>query len=279
MDAEAWRGAVGDVWAAEWALTDRSFAGLTPHLDAAIRAAAPGAGATVMDVGCGAGATSLALAAARADLRVVGTDLSETLVAVARERASGQPNLSFRTGDSSALAAVLKPDMLISRHGVMFFADPAAAFGALAAAVPHGGRFVFSCFAARADNLWAVEPVAAIGGADAPPPPMAPGPFAFADPAPVAALLAASGWEAPAPARIDFAYVAGAGDDPVDHAVRFFTRIGPAAARLNALPPADRPAARAALAAVCERHRAGETVAFPAAAWIWSATRSEGTAS
>lgn len=50
--------------------------------------------------------------------------------------------------------------------------------------------------------------------------------------------------------------------------------IGPAAARVRELGGA----ACIPLAAACERRRSGETVAFPAAAWIWSAIRSEGTA-
>ena len=39
--ATDWTGRVGRTWAAEWQRTDRSFAKLSPHLDAAIRTAAP----------------------------------------------------------------------------------------------------------------------------------------------------------------------------------------------------------------------------------------------
>ena len=74
MDADAWRGSVGDVWSEEWRRTDRSFAGLARYLDATILAAAPAEG-TAMDIGCGAGATSLALAEPRPDLTIVGTDI------------------------------------------------------------------------------------------------------------------------------------------------------------------------------------------------------------
>ena len=176
-----------------------------------------------------------------------------------------------------ALAAQIAPAMLVSRHGVMFFDDPETAFAKLAASVAPGTPFVFSCFAARDDNPWATEPLAAIGGAGAGPAPSphAPGPFAFADPARVGNLLSATGWIPDVPQRVDFAYVAGGGADPVTDAVGYFTRIGPAAARWRELGEA----ARGPLAAACERRLSGETVVFPATAWIWSAIRSEGTAS
>ena len=49
--APEWQSGVGDAWAAEWRRTDRSFTGLAPHLDAAIRAHVPTTGRAA-DVGC-----------------------------------------------------------------------------------------------------------------------------------------------------------------------------------------------------------------------------------
>ena len=84
--ANDWAGAVGDVWADEWQRTDRGFAAMTSHLDAAILAAAPQQGRAI-DIGCGAGGTSIALAKARPGLTVTGIDLSSALVDTARSRA------------------------------------------------------------------------------------------------------------------------------------------------------------------------------------------------
>lgn len=259
--AADWTGRIGDVWAAEWRRTDRSFAHLAPHLHAAILAAA-GDARRVLDIGCGAGATSLALAAARPDLAITGVDLSPALVAAAAARTRG---VTFEAGDAIAAAERLAPDLCISRHGVMFFPDPREAFARLARVAD---RLVFSCFAARAANAWAAESIAALGGPDAAA--TGPGPFAFADPAHVADLLAGAGWFA-RHERIDFAYIAGQGADPVADAVDFLTRIGPAASLLRDAASAERDGLRDRLAAVCDRRRTGDTVAFPAAAWIWSA--------
>lgn len=276
--ATDWTGRVGQTWAAEWQRTDRSFAGLSPHLDAAILAAAPAGAIRTADIGCGAGSTSLALATARPDANVTGIDLSPELLTVARTRGAGQPNVRFRTGDATIIAAELAPlDLLVSRHGVMFFADPVAAFTDLRRACRPGAPLVFSCFRDRADNPWASDlveqvtgtrPAAALG--------YAPGPFGLADPAVAAAILTDAGWTIDDPARVDFSYLVGGGvgDDPVADAAAFFGRIGPLAA---ALKQAGDPAALdARLKAVLERYRTGNTVAFPASAWIWRAHANPG---
>ncbi len=283
-DASDWTGPVGDSWASEWRRTDRSFAALAPHLDAAIFSAATNP-VRIVDIGCGAGATAIAVADMHPQARIVGIDLSPALVAIARERAGHRTNIAFVTGDAVAEAAArarvdMPVDLYVSRHGVMFFADPVAAFASLGAAAAPGATFVFSCFAERPANRWAVETLTAVGtdatpnmaqAADTPP-----GPFAFADPGHAAAILAAAGWDADPPQRIEFAYRAGEGDDPVADAVAFFRRIGPAAARLRAMSLAEREAGIARLTDICERHRSGDVVEFPAAAWIWTARRPKG---
>ncbi len=262
-----WSGAVGDAWAAEWQATDLSFAGLTPRLDAAILDAAPDKGRAI-DIGCGAGSTSIALAIARPHLDITGIDISSSLVSTARERATGIPNLCFETLDAQELDAG-SADFLFSRHGVMFFADPVAGFTALRRAATDHARFVFSCFRWFELNRWAMDSVAAIAGRAPPPPETTPGPFAFADPLRVRDILLASGWtgkEEP----VDYAYRAGEGRRAVEQAVAFFSRIGPAAAKLKELEGAERDAGLARVRALLDARRSGDVVDFPAAAWIWS---------
>lgn len=271
MNASDWIGPVGDVWAAEWQRTDRSFAGLTPHLNAAILAAATPDIRTILDIGCGAGVTAIAAADALPSAKITGIDLSPSLIAIARERAADRTNLDFVTADVVAAAAKHRPDLYISRHGVMFFDDPLSAFTQLRAAAAPGARIVFSCFADRAANLWAVESAVAVGADGSASQATAPGPFAFSDQARVAAILTGAGWLTATAQRIDFPYVAGEGADPVADAVDFFTRIGPAAAVLRAASPEDRGSRIANLVAVCERYRNGDVVEFPASAWIWTA--------
>ncbi len=272
-NAAEWSGSVGDAWAQEWQRTDRMFSGLAPHLDAAVLAAAPTGAGTALDIGCGAGSTSLALAAARADLAVTGVDVSPDLVTVAQARAGSMPNCTFRTADLNQDVAIAAPrsiDLLLSRHGVMFFDNPTATFARLHGLSAPGAPLIFSCFRPAALNPWASTLIAEVTGTS----PMtttgyAPGPFGFADPAIPAAFLDRAGWRARSPEPIDFTYIAGDGADPLGEAVALLRRIGPIASAIRTA--ADPHAMVDRLATVLERYRTGGLIAFPAAAWLWRA--------
>lgn len=264
-----WQARVGDAWAAEWRRTDRSFAGLDPAL-LGVALDGLGEGARVLDIGCGAGATALAIAAARPDVAVTGVDLSAALIAAAQGRSAGRA--AFRVADAATLPDDASYDRLVSRHGVMFFDDPVAAFAALRAVTAPGGRIVFSCFRERVANGWATAPAAlgiAAGGTDGQA--GGPGPFAFALAAEVERILTGAGWQGAAATPVDYDYVAGDGPDAVDEAVALLRRIGPVA-RAIADAPRDRQGEMLArLAALCAARRSGGRVVFPAAAWIWTA--------
>jgi SAM-dependent methyltransferase len=265
-----WQGVTGQSWADEWRRTDRSFAPLTARLLETISAEP---GERVLDIGCGAGELALAVAAARPGAQVLGLDISPELVRAAQLRA-GPGNVRFALGDAAGWSdPAFVPDLLVSRHGVMFFGDPPAAFAHLAAASAPDARLVFSCFRSARLNSWAAaiaRLLPASGGAPADP--HAPGPFAFADPVHVRAVLAA-GWTDIAFEEVDFAYVAGEGEDAVNDAAAFFSRIGPFAAAMRSLPEAERPALREAVRGVIEQHREESRIVFRAAAWIVSARR------
>lgn len=265
--ATDWQKRVGDVWAEEWHRTDRALAALATELDAAILAAAPDGPFRVLDLGCGAGATSLALAAARPDADVLGADLSESLVAVARERGAGCSNSRFVTRDVLDAAAEHGPfERMISRHGVMFFDDPAAAFARLHRAMLDDGVLVFSCFDLPDRNPWASlvteRPAASTS--------YVPGPFAFAEEAPGRDVLRRGGWSRAEARRVSFAYRVGEGADAVGEARSFLSRIGPAASALRDADPADRPGLLDRLTAALERAERNGVVEFPASAWIWT---------
>ena len=281
-EAYDWTNRVGDIWASEWVRTDRSFAGLSRHLDPAVVAATSKDTRTIVDIGCGAGGTSLAIAhtirTAVPRARIVGIDLSSRLIEIARSRvpADDEPGrLVFTCGDVTAAIDDWAPvDLYMSRHGVMFFADPVASFAALARAAAPGATLIFSCFADRAANRWATETTATAGGDDGAsgaPVSTAPGPFAFADPGHVDAILTRAGWQTTSPHYVEFAYRAGEGSDPVADAVAYFRRIGPAASWIRDAPDDERAARIAHLVTACERYRVGDVVEFPAAAWIWTA--------
>jgi SAM-dependent methyltransferase len=154
----------------------------------------------VLDVGCGCGATTLAAARAVTSGDAVGVDLSVTMLARAREaaEAAGVRNVTFEVGD--AQVHPFQPasfDAVISRFGVMFFADPVGAFANLRAATRTGGIVSFVCWQPLAANEWLLVPGAALaehvplpdfGSTDAP------GMFAFADPDRVRRVLSDAGW-------------------------------------------------------------------------------------
>jgi SAM-dependent methyltransferase len=267
--AQEWQGRVGQNWAAEWERTDRSFAALTPHLLTAI-AAEPGG--RLIDIGCGAGELSIALATARPDALVTGVDISGELIAAASTRAGELANLSFGVADASSWQADgVVPDLYVSRHGVMFFTDPPAAFAHMAALAAPRARMVFSCFRPAFENTWAAEIARLLPpGRPVPAADFQPGPFAFADPDHVRRCML--GWREIAFQPLDFAYVAGSGTNPVADALSFFSRIGPAAAAIRTLPDQARAAFERGLLDLVQSRCVGGRVCFPAAAWLVTAT-------
>lgn len=263
-----WQGQVGQNWADMHALTDRSFAGLTDHLLGRIDLHE---GRAVLDIGCGAGELALAVARNRPDADVIGVDISPGLIAAARARRGAHANVEFVVGDAAQWRGnSFTPDLLVSRHGVMFFDDPLAAFAHLRTIATPGASLVFSCFRAVRENRWMAD-VSHLLDLPAPADPHAPGPFAFADPQRVEAILAGAGWVGVDFEPVDYAYIAGKGDDPVADAEAFLARIGPAAAALREREGAALESARGRIREWLGAHRTGDLVAFPAAAWIVTA--------
>ena len=264
-----WQDTTGRTWAAMYAQTDRMFAGLTQHL---LGRSGLLPGEALLDVGCGAGELSLATARARPRAKVVGVDVSRDLILAAQERSGERENPQFVLGDAANWTLPgFNPDLIVSRHGVMFFDDPPAAFGHLATIAAPGARMAFSCFRSPRENRWATDLSEMIGLLPADP--FAPGPFAFADPQRVESILADGGWHDVDLEPVDFAYVAGMGEDPVAEARRMFERIGPAAAPLRMLTGSARQELDTKLTAWLEKHRNGGLVAFAAGAWIVTARR------
>jgi SAM-dependent methyltransferase len=172
-----------------------------PFLELILEAAALRPGGQVLDVGCGCGGTTLAAARLIGRGQVVGLDLSGPMLALARAGAesAGLGNAVFQQGD--AQVHPLGPgrfDTVISRFGVMFFADPVAAFANIRSAMRPAGRLVFVCWQPPSANQWLLVPQAALAEHVPPPPGFGsgdgPGMFAFADPERVRATLTAAGW-------------------------------------------------------------------------------------
>ena len=199
--AEYWStGAGGQGWVSLHQGMDRQLA---PFGEAVIATAKIQSGESVLDVGCGCGATTLSLAALTgATGRVLGVDISTSTTQVAGERlaAAGLLHASTIVADAQVVDSVLLGglfDAVVSRFGVMFFADSVAALANLRVHTKAGGRLAFVC--------WQGPKVNRLFGdfgrefaklfPDAPAPdPFAPGPMAFADPDRVRSLLTQAGW-------------------------------------------------------------------------------------
>ncbi|MBY6013472.1 methyltransferase domain-containing protein [Qipengyuania gaetbuli] len=266
-----WEGRVGRSWADEWRRTDRSFGLLTDRL---IEVADRETFKLALDIGCGAGETSLRLADARPDARVLGVDISEDLLSMARERVGDRANVEFRFADASKWTASGqdRPDLVLSRHGVMFFGQPEAAFAHIRSQAEEGCRLAFSCFRARSENEWAMK-LAGVVSAEASPPsdPLAPGPFAFGDAEYVEQLLSSAGWRDVGLEAVDYPMIAGERVDAVEDALSYFLRIGPAAGAIAALDGEQRAAAIERLRELLAANFDGERVALPASSWIVTA--------
>jgi SAM-dependent methyltransferase len=196
--ADHWNGEEASHWVTHQAAYDRMLAPFTGML---LDAAALRPGDRVLDVGCGCGATTCAAARAAAPGRVLGVDLSEPMLArgQASAAAAGLANTAFERADAQVHPfGASSVDAVISRFGIMFFADPVAAFANLRRATRPGGRMVLVCWQDLTANQWLLVPGAALAQ-HVPLPglgePGAPGMFAFADPGRIRAVLTEAGWQ------------------------------------------------------------------------------------
>jgi hypothetical protein len=169
--------------------------------------------------------------------------------------------------------AEFAPNLLISRHGVMFFDDPVASFAHLADIAAPGAGLLFSCFRERGENPFFTETARLLPNVEAPPPPGAPGPFAFADRSHVTNILGGAGWTQVAFEPLDFAMIAGGGENPVGDAVEYFSLIGPAARAASELTPEERARFLDRLRELARRNLYEGIVSLRAAAWIVTARR------
>jgi SAM-dependent methyltransferase len=210
-------------------------------------------GQRVVDLGCGSGRTTLELAArVGPGGEVVGADISAEMLARGRERAAqlGARNVEFVHADVQVHDfGEARFDAAYSRFGVMFFADPVAAFGNVRRALRPGGTLSFVCWQSVFDNEWMLIPGMAVAEVTGSLPPASgpgePGPFSLADPARTRAVLAAAGFASAAiAAHSDHLVI---DEDQIPEAALNSTRVGVVR---QALADADDRTRQRALAAI-----------------------------
>ena len=267
--AEYWRGAGGVRWSERQDYHDRV---LRPVTDLLLEAAGALRGERVIDIGCGGGAMTAEIAARVApNGEAVGLDISDVLLSLARRRAPA--HLPIRFDHADAMVHELPPagaDLVVSRFGVMFFADPARAFANLRKGLRAGGRLTFACWREARLNAFMVVPLRE-ALKHAPPLPATgpedPGPFSFADEARVRRILGAAGFAevrvTPHELVLDVALGEG-----LDAAVAAAISVGPTSRMLLDQSEAVRAAAAADIRAALAPHARGEAVPLKAAVWI-----------
>jgi ubiquinone/menaquinone biosynthesis C-methylase UbiE len=269
-----WNSAVADRWARRQAEIDAMMAPFTEALLGAANLGPEGPW-RVLDVGCGSGETTLL--AAQIGHEMTGLDVSTSLLELARARAAkaGLGGVDFFLGDASRMFIDPPFDLVMSRFGVMFFDDPAKAFKNLAKLTRVGGRIVFVCWRSPSQNQWVTLPLSALDGlveaggakqADGP------GPFAFADPDKVRAILSGAGFAHIKITPFDGHMAMGAAKG-IEAAAAYLAEIGPAARAIAELPKEKRPEVMARLEAVVAKHMHGDGLVLQGAVWVVEAVR------
>jgi SAM-dependent methyltransferase len=263
--AEAWNGYEGEHWASHADRYDAVNNGFNGYVLDRV-----GADDRVLDIGCGNGRlTRLAAERARS---ATGVDLSGPMLATARAGAAEVPNVTFEQGDVQVHPfAEGGFDLAVSRFGVMFFADPVAAFANVRRALSPGGRLAFLCMTALSGT-----DLGKVFGAMAEylPQPTGPdgsGPTSFADPDRTTAVLTEAGFEDVVCTRVEADQVWGR---DVPDAARFIAGWGPVRHHLGMVDDATAAKAKEALTAALEPFARPDAVRLRGSAWLVTGRRS-----
>jgi SAM-dependent methyltransferase len=270
-----WNGPGGQRWANRQQAQDVVLA---PIAELLIDRARPKTGERVIDVGCGSGATTIAFARKVGPSgHAFGIDVSGPMLERARASAPKELPVDFVLADATVYP--FDPasfDLLASRFGVMFFADPALSFANMRKALRPSGRLAFACWREPRENPFFMAPLQAVYRHVPKLPPQGPedpGPFAFASEARVHHILGEAGFTGIAmePRNLALDVAIGRG---LDAAVQGALEIGPASRALEGHPEEVRAAATNSIREALAAFARGQTVPLPASIWIVTARAS-----
>ncbi len=257
-------------------LADHYDAELRAHHERLRAAMVVGQGDRVLDIGCGTGQTTRDAARSATSGSAVGVDTSEQMLGRARRRSveEGVSNVVFERGD--AQSHPFPPaffDLIVSRFGTMFFADPVAAFTHIARAARPGARLVMLVWQAEERNDWATAIRRALTeGGESGGPSVVPvaglDPFSMADPELVRSILGAAGFVEVDVADVRAPVYYGPDTEAALELVRDMRQVRDLLARLDAA------AAQRVLVSLRETLAARETgkgVSFDSRAWLVTA--------
>ncbi|QWG16351.1 class I SAM-dependent methyltransferase [Bradyrhizobium sediminis] len=268
-----WNGPAGQRW------TDRQAGQdivLAPVSEILIDRAKVRAGERIIDVGCGCGAITIALAQRTGPTgHVLGIDISAPMLARARQIAPPDLPVDFVLADATVYP--FDPasfDLLVSRFGVMFFAEPALSFANMRKALRPSGRLAFACWREPRHNPWMMAPLQAVYKHVPKLPqqgPEDPGPFAFASEQRVTRILSEAGFSdiAMEPCNLSLDIAIGRG---LDAAVDSALEIGPSNRALEGQPAEVRTAAKQSIREALAPFVQGQTVPLGGSIWIVTAS-------
>jgi SAM-dependent methyltransferase len=247
---------------------------LGPILQVTLDRAQVQQGERVVDIGCGTGASSIALAERAGPAgQVLGVDVSAPMLARAAERlAPGAPVKFVRADATTHRFEPAAFDLLFSRFGVMFFAEPVRAFANLHTALKPGGRLAFACWRKLDENPWLQVPLGAALEHVPPlprPGPEEAGPFSFASEQRVHRILADAGFQSVIlePREFDLDIACGGG---IEEALEAAMALGPTSRALHDQGP-ERAAVAASIRDALQPYQRGKQVVLAGAIWLVTA--------
>jgi SAM-dependent methyltransferase len=236
----------------------------------------------LLDIGCGAGQTTRDAALTASDGRVLGIDTAEQALRHARQLtlAAGIRNVDYVCGDAERHPFQPESvDLVISRFGTMFFADPVSAFASIRSVLRPAGRLVMMVWQTAQRNEWTLSIHRALVGDDiaspkpSPEPSSGPSAFSLGDANTVEDILRTT-------AFVDIAFEevhepVYYGPD-VESAMGFVSRFSTVTKALESQPAVERERTLGRLRDVMAAHRTNDGVWFDSRAWVVSAHRPYG---
>jgi ubiquinone/menaquinone biosynthesis C-methylase UbiE len=249
---------------------------LEPIATATIERAAVRPSERIVDIGCGCGSTTIELGKLVGPAgRVLGVDISAPMLARAAEQLPPGLPVEFVQADATTYPFLRSGfDLLFSRFGVMFFAEPARSFTNLRTALRPGGRLIFVCFRTPRENPWMMIPLQAAYEHVPPLPkvgPEDPGPFSFASEERVRRILGEAGFRSIDLQPLDLELDLGGGRG-LEAAVASTIEIGATSRAIEGQPPEIRSAVAKSIRRTLASHQQGLAVPLAAAVWLVAAS-------